>query len=157
MILLALGKLNWLRWRGLTTLGATTYPLYLLHYVVGFTVIYYLNRTLSLPPAVLLVLVLAVLVLSAWLVHRLVERPLAPRLKAALSRQIPERRQSSLPEQRVLTVPALRQPPAAADGGPGGLDGDLNSGLDGDLHLRQPAAEPRLDDDLGQLTGTPTP
>lgn len=157
MILLALGKLNWLRWRGLTTLGATTYPLYLLHYVVGFTVIYYLNRTLSLPPAVLLVLVLAVLVLSAWLVHRLVERPLAPRLKAALSRQIPERRQSSPPEQRVLTVPAMRQPQAAVDGGPAGLDGDLNSGLDGDLHLRQPANEPQLDDDLGQLTGTPTP
>ena len=89
MILIALGKLNWLRWRGLTTIGATTYPLYLLHYVIGLSAIHYLNGKVSLPPAVLLILVLAALTLSAWLIHRFIERPIAPRLKRALSRSVP--------------------------------------------------------------------
>lgn len=86
LILLALHKLDWMRWRGLTTLGATTYPLYLLHYVIGLTAIDLLYPRLGLPPVVLVVIVIAALVLSAWLVHRLVERPLAPRLKRAISR-----------------------------------------------------------------------
>lgn len=90
LVLLAMGKLDWLRWRGLTTLGAATYPLYLLHYVIGFTAIHYLRPRLSLPPVVLLILALAVLTVAAWLIHRLVERPLAPRLKRALSRPVPD-------------------------------------------------------------------
>jgi peptidoglycan/LPS O-acetylase OafA/YrhL len=88
MILLALGRLNRLRWSGLTVLGTTTYPLYLLHYVIGFTAIHYLYPRLGIPPAVLLVLVLIALTGLAWLVHRLIERPIAPRLKAALLRPL---------------------------------------------------------------------
>jgi peptidoglycan/LPS O-acetylase OafA/YrhL len=84
LILLATGRLDDLRWRGLATLGATSYPLYLLHYVVGLTAIHYLHPRLSLPPAVLLAVVLTALTVVAWLVHRLIERPIAPRLKTAL-------------------------------------------------------------------------
>jgi peptidoglycan/LPS O-acetylase OafA/YrhL len=108
MALLALGKLRWLRWRGLTVLGATTYPLYLLHDVIGQSAIHLLYPRLGLPPAVLVTAVLAVLVLAAWLVHRLIERPLAPRLKRALSRPPRERR-----------VPTQAPPPVAP-----ALDGD---------------------------------
>lgn len=93
MILLALGKLDRLNWRGLTALGAATYPLYLLHNVAGSTVIHFVGQHLTLPPAALLGIALLVLTVAALLVHHLVERPLAPRLKAALtgrSRPIPE-------------------------------------------------------------------
>jgi peptidoglycan/LPS O-acetylase OafA/YrhL len=114
MILIALGKLKWLRWRGLTTLGATTYPLYLLHYVIGLSAIYYLNRKLSLPPAALLILVLAALTFSAWLIHRLIERPFAPRLKRALSRSVPDERRPVAQPGEVLGAGnghvALQQP-----------------------------------------------
>ncbi|GIH19408.1 acyltransferase [Rugosimonospora africana] len=142
MILVALGELNWLRWRGLTTLGQATYPLYLLHYVIGFSVIYYLNEKLSLPPALLLILVLAALVSTAWLVHRLVERPFAPWLRKALSRPILERRLPQVPMQRHPAVAGQRQPVAVrpVDGGPGGHDGDSR--------LRRPAADPPFDGDL---------
>jgi len=84
--LLAMGHLGWLRWRGLTTLGATTYPLYLLHYVIGTTLIYLVNKKFDVPPLVLLPTVLVLFTFGAWLVHRLIERPLAPRLKRALAR-----------------------------------------------------------------------
>lgn len=84
--LLAMGHLSWLRWRGLTTLGATTYPLYLLHYVIGTTLIYLVNQKLDLPPLVLLGTVLVLFTFGAWLVHRLIERPFAPRFKRALTR-----------------------------------------------------------------------
>jgi peptidoglycan/LPS O-acetylase OafA/YrhL len=86
--LLALGKLRWLRWRGLTVLGATTYPLYLLHNIIGGQVIAYLYPRARLQPWALVSLVIVGLVIAAWLVHRLVERPFAPRLKRALSRAI---------------------------------------------------------------------
>src|SRR5690606_12742900 len=37
--LVALHRLGWLRWRGLVTLGALTYPLYLLHQTVSAVLI----------------------------------------------------------------------------------------------------------------------
>ncbi|MGI5246069.1 acyltransferase family protein [Dactylosporangium sp. CA-139066] len=83
--LISLGWFQNLKWRGLTVLGATSYPLYLLHYVIGLTVIYYLYQRLTISPRLFLALLIAALIGVAWLVHRLIERPLAPRLKAALA------------------------------------------------------------------------
>lgn len=73
-------------WRGLTTAGALTYPFYLVHEHLGWVEIDKLHHKTSLPSsAVFLVTVLSMLVL-AWLMNRLVEKPLAPKLKRILSR-----------------------------------------------------------------------
>ncbi|GIH72821.1 acyltransferase family protein [Sphaerimonospora thailandensis] len=86
MILVARGSLDRLDWRWLTTLGALTYPLYLFHHHVGFLLIQALHPVLGnrLTLSLVVVAVLAV----AYGIHRLVERPLQPRLKAALTRSL---------------------------------------------------------------------
>jgi peptidoglycan/LPS O-acetylase OafA/YrhL len=80
--LVALGKLSWIRGRWLVVVGATTYPLYLLHLEIGGTMLHEWQGLL--PAPVLVVLVAALMVGLAWLVHRYVERPLAPLLKRAI-------------------------------------------------------------------------
>jgi peptidoglycan/LPS O-acetylase OafA/YrhL len=78
----ALGWLHWVRGRWLVVVGAMTYPLYLLHLELGGTVLYLWQRRV---PAPLLVSTVAgAMVLLAWLVHRYVERPVAPLMKRAL-------------------------------------------------------------------------
>ncbi|MFJ8313097.1 MULTISPECIES: acyltransferase family protein [unclassified Streptomyces] len=79
----ALGKLSFLNWRRLTTAGALTYPLYLLHEYIGWTAITHLRGTM--PPYLLLAVLVAGVLAAAWAVHRLVERPVARRLKSWLS------------------------------------------------------------------------
>ncbi|GHF46265.1 acyltransferase [Streptomyces mashuensis] len=82
MALIALGHLDRVRWRWLTTAGTLTYPLYLLHQYIGMTVVYALRERV---PAPLLVAGLVLVMLgAAWLLHRLVERPLGKRLRTAL-------------------------------------------------------------------------
>ena len=72
-------------WRWLTTAGALTYPFYLVHEHLGWAVISVLRRQAGLPAPVVLVGTAAGMLVLAWLLHRLVERPLGPRLKRALS------------------------------------------------------------------------
>ncbi|MEU6035831.1 acyltransferase [Actinomadura sp. NPDC047616] len=122
MILVATGRLSWLRWRGLTVLGALTYPLYLTHSQIALPL---LERAYpSLDRWTALVLVTAVSMLVAYAVYRLVERPgqawLRRRLRASL---VPLRRP---PEQQAAepSVPA----PRPADGdlvGAGGRPASL--------------------------------
>lgn len=81
----ALGWLNWIRGRWLAVLGATTYPLYLLHFDLGGTVLNLWQWTV--PPPVLVATVTIGMVVLAWLVHRYVERPLSALLKRALTRK----------------------------------------------------------------------
>ncbi|MEV4084320.1 acyltransferase family protein [Nonomuraea fuscirosea] len=71
----------------LVTAGALTYPLYLLHAHVGFILFARLEDTVN--KYVLLVAMIAVMLGAAYLVHRFVERPLAPRLKRLLSKREP--------------------------------------------------------------------
>ncbi|PZG20718.1 acyltransferase family protein [Nonomuraea aridisoli] len=71
----------------LVTAGALTYPLYLLHAHIGFILFARLGETV--PKYVLLVAMIAVMLGAAYLVHRFVERPLAPRLKRLLSGRQP--------------------------------------------------------------------
>jgi peptidoglycan/LPS O-acetylase OafA/YrhL len=78
----ALGWLSWVRGRWLVVVGAMTYPLYLLHLDLGGTVLYLWQRRV--PPLLLVLVVTAAMVLLAWLVHRYVERPLAPLLRRTL-------------------------------------------------------------------------
>ncbi len=73
-------------WRWLTTLGALTYPLYLVHSSWGRWVIESVHPYLS--RAATLALATAACLALAWAVHRAVERPLGPRLRHALDRDL---------------------------------------------------------------------
>ncbi|BBA99406.1 hypothetical protein RVR_6010 [Actinacidiphila reveromycinica] len=76
-------------WRWLTTAGALTYPFYLVHEILGTKVIDRLEHHTSLPAGAVLALAIGSMLLLAWLVHRLVERPLAPLLRRRLSAPLP--------------------------------------------------------------------
>lgn len=83
MLLVALRKTGAIARRRWLTLGALTYPLYLLHQNVG-----YLIFTAAYPavdPHVLLWGTLALMLLAAHGIHVLLERPLAARLKGWLT------------------------------------------------------------------------
>jgi peptidoglycan/LPS O-acetylase OafA/YrhL len=82
LTLIALGRLE-LRWSWLTTLGALTYPLYLLHENIGWTAIYHLRHVVS--PTVTVTIVTTAMILLAWLLHRFVERPVARWIRAPLT------------------------------------------------------------------------
>jgi peptidoglycan/LPS O-acetylase OafA/YrhL len=81
-------------WRWLTYAGAVTYPLYLLHEYIGWTLIHHLRGWLS--PALLTTALILAMIAFSWLVHRYVERPAAAWLRVRLTR--------------------ARQAPAAAEG-----------------------------------------
>jgi peptidoglycan/LPS O-acetylase OafA/YrhL len=81
MAAIALGHLDRIRWRGLTVLGAMTYPLYLLHEFIGWS---WLARLHNLPHWLALSLTLGALLLLSWLIHRFIERPAARVLKRSL-------------------------------------------------------------------------
>lgn len=92
MAMVATHLLDRVNWRWLTVAGAMTYPLYLIHQDIGFTVFVYLRDRV---PAVVLVAGTYLLVLGlSWLIHRLVERPFAPLLRARLLAAISTLRQS---------------------------------------------------------------
>ncbi|MFI0483240.1 acyltransferase family protein [Actinomadura sp. 9N215] len=86
MALVATGKLKWVRWRGLTVLGALTYPLYLVHSQLALPLLDAVYPELNRWAA--LAVVIGASLLAAYAVHRLVERPGAAwmrrRLLAAL-------------------------------------------------------------------------
>lgn len=68
--------------RWFTTAGLLTYPLYLIHQYWGFAVIRLLSD--DLPRYAVLAIAVAFSLAFAWLIHRFVERPLAPLLKRGL-------------------------------------------------------------------------
>lgn len=82
MVAVALGRTDRVRWRWLATAGALTYPLYLTHYLAGTAIIARLRD--SMDPRLLVVTVLAGFLLLSWLVHRVVERPVARVLRRGL-------------------------------------------------------------------------
>ncbi|MFR9800240.1 acyltransferase family protein [Streptomyces sp. MS06] len=82
MVAVALGATDRLRWRGLATAGSLTYPLYLMHYAVGTTVIHRLRDTMD--ARLLVAVVIAGFLLLSWAVHRWFERPLARLVKRGL-------------------------------------------------------------------------
>jgi peptidoglycan/LPS O-acetylase OafA/YrhL len=84
IIAVALGWLGRVRGRWLVVIGATTYPLYLLHLDLGGALLYLWQWRV--PPPLLVAVVSAAMIVLAWLVHRYVERPVAPLLRRALRR-----------------------------------------------------------------------
>jgi peptidoglycan/LPS O-acetylase OafA/YrhL len=82
----ALGYFSWAKWKWLTAAGALTYPLYLLHEVIGWTVIKKLNAVVA--PWLLVVGLVAGMLAASYLVTRFVERPLARPMKRTLSKAL---------------------------------------------------------------------
>jgi len=75
-------RLARIQWAWLTVAGALTYPLYLVHEVVGWWLISRLYP--ALPRVAVLLLVIAMMLGAAYLIHRFVEKPLGPRLRRSL-------------------------------------------------------------------------
>jgi peptidoglycan/LPS O-acetylase OafA/YrhL len=88
MAAVSLGWLRWLRWRVLTTVGALTYPLYLLHQTVSAVLIPELKD--SLDRWAVVGITMAVSVVLAYIVYRVVDKPgqrwLRARLGASMDR-----------------------------------------------------------------------
>jgi peptidoglycan/LPS O-acetylase OafA/YrhL len=95
---IAMGWLSRVRWRWLTTAGLLTYPLYLIHETNGWVLIHALRGLL--PKYVTLAVVVAVMLVAAWLLHRLVERPLAGLLRERLTPPAPVINQRREPDPR---------------------------------------------------------
>lgn len=81
----------WSRWRipGSSLAGNLTYPVYLLHQLWGWWIIWLLADHLP-APAVLATAICVVLV-AAWCVHRWIERPWGPRLRGRVLRVLEPR------------------------------------------------------------------
>ncbi|HEY9437146.1 MAG TPA: acyltransferase [Streptomyces sp.] len=89
VLAVALHKLDRIRWTGFATLGALVYPLYLLHEEIGWALI----RTLyshHVGAWLTLLVTSAVILLAAWLLHRLVERPSQRWLRIRLEQEAKE-------------------------------------------------------------------
>ncbi|MFE1298653.1 acyltransferase family protein [Streptomyces sp. NPDC058731] len=76
---IALGRTRRIRWRWLTVAGTMTFPLYLLHDVIGMTVVHHYGDRVA--PWTLVAVTVGALVLLSYLAHRFVERPLATRMR----------------------------------------------------------------------------
>ena len=59
----------------LDRVASISYPLYLIHSVVGFTIIAFLVEALAVPATIATLTALTASFLLAYLIHRLVERP----------------------------------------------------------------------------------
>jgi peptidoglycan/LPS O-acetylase OafA/YrhL len=77
----ALGVTDRWHWRRLAVAGAISYPLYLLHPRIGYTMHRYAFVRTGAPVPALLIAGGAIAIVAAWLVHRLIERPVAPALR----------------------------------------------------------------------------
>jgi peptidoglycan/LPS O-acetylase OafA/YrhL len=86
MALVATHRLDRVRWPWLTVAGALTYPLYLIHQDIGFTVFTYLRG--DIPATALVALTFAGVLALSWLIHVAVERPVAPLLRAKLTEAV---------------------------------------------------------------------
>ncbi|MFF9491394.1 acyltransferase family protein [Streptomyces flaveolus] len=92
---IALGWTSRIRWRGLTVAGTLTFPLYLLHDVIGMTIAHHFGDRVD--PWPLVGATVAGLILLSYLVQRFVERPIALAMRrllssAAFSLEPPKRR-----------------------------------------------------------------
>ncbi|WP_327282238.1 MULTISPECIES: acyltransferase family protein [unclassified Streptomyces] len=108
---IALGAFDRVRWRWLRHAGAVTYPLYLIHMMAGLTVIHHFRHDVRPVPLVLGVTTL--MVALAWLIHRLIERPLGHRLRSGLRRAVHDIRRHAAHPAAVPAVPVQPSAPEA--------------------------------------------
>ncbi|MEU2350149.1 acyltransferase [Modestobacter sp. NPDC049651] len=109
IVVVTMTRVSRIGWGWLTTLGALTYPLYLLHEINGWTLIRHLQPVL--PAYANVAVTVLVLLLLAHLTARFVEKPLGNRLRRAVERDL------GRSFSRLATVPAGERaeqaPPAA--------------------------------------------
>lgn len=115
MAAVALGWLRWVRWRRLVTLGALTYPLYLLHQTVSAVVIPAYRDVVD--PWPLTAITMAVSIGLAYLIYRLVDKPgqrwLRARLGALLDRSRRSRPRGGGGISRTTTTIPAQSPEAS--------------------------------------------
>lgn len=95
MLAIALGWTDRIQWRWLTVAGALTYPFYLLHQRLGYTFIRHTYLATGMPAWILVSSAIVLLLGLSWLVHRLVEKPLAGLIRDSLRRSLTELRSAS--------------------------------------------------------------
>ncbi len=109
---IALGAFDKVQWKWLSTAGAITYPLYLIHMFVGMTLIHHFRN--DVPAGVLLVSVTVLMMVVAWLIHRLVERPAGKWLRDAMRRGVDDVRRNTPARNRPRnSLDVERHSPAA--------------------------------------------
>ncbi|MFB7666842.1 acyltransferase family protein [Kitasatospora sp. NPDC056138] len=123
---IALGWFDRIDWRWLTTAGAVTYPLYLLHEYIGWELIEKLRYRVD--PWLLVTALLVLMLAAAWLVNRYVERP--------LSRWMRRHLRNSFARVRAVDEQVAKEGKDEAAAGRGASAGP------GPLPEQQPAAEP---------------
>jgi peptidoglycan/LPS O-acetylase OafA/YrhL len=79
---LCTGKINLKERNIYVTLGALTYPLYLVHNIAGKAIIDQYSNII--PEKAMIVVVLVFMIFSAWIIHLVIEKPLATPLKKYL-------------------------------------------------------------------------
>ena len=84
----ALGWFRWFQWRIGIVAGSMTYPLYLIHQSIGLTIIEKARVHSFVPHSVLFLGTVALMLVAAFLIYRLVERPGQRYLKRALLRSL---------------------------------------------------------------------
>ncbi len=82
---IALGWLDRVNWGWLTVAGALTYPFYLVHEHLGWVVVAALHRRLGVPSSATFLLTIAGMLVLAYVLNKLVEERLTPRLRKALT------------------------------------------------------------------------
>ncbi|MFD8542459.1 acyltransferase family protein [Streptomyces sp. NPDC059649] len=93
MAAIALGLFDGVRWRWLSRAGSLTYPLYLLHMYIGFTLIALLRS--HLPAPLLLMSIITLMLVLSYAVNRWVERYLGAWLRTGIDRGLQEMRRGS--------------------------------------------------------------
>ncbi|WP_256070127.1 MULTISPECIES: acyltransferase family protein [unclassified Streptomyces] len=83
MVCVALGFTDRIQWKWLATAGSLTYPFYLIHYTAGTIAIHHLRDRAD--PRLLVAGLIAAGLLFAYLIHRLIERPVSKLLKRGLT------------------------------------------------------------------------
>jgi peptidoglycan/LPS O-acetylase OafA/YrhL len=127
--LVATHRLSWLRWRLLTTLGALTYPLYLLHETVARPIVKYLYPGLG--RWAVLGIAAGSAVTVSYLVYRFVETPVQRWMRGRLKSAVAEIRAGGLGR-------LAQRPEVPADGSAS----SAATGAVGDAAGTPPAAEP---------------
>jgi peptidoglycan/LPS O-acetylase OafA/YrhL len=111
LLAVALGWANRIRWRWLPVAGCLTYPFYLLHQRIGYSIMRHAYAATRLPVLILVGGTLAAMLVLAWLVHRVVERPLTPLLRRSLSCAIEQARAAEPTAPGNPAAPPLRPAP----------------------------------------------
>ena len=112
VLVIALGWTDRIRWSWLTTAGALTYPFYLLHQRIGYSIVRYTHEHIGLPAWSLILGAILTILGVAWLVQRYVERPLGRWLRNTLRQAIADVRRVSADD---AAASGTATPPPAAD------------------------------------------